>query len=207
MEDNPMARTPFGTGKGGDRDSQSIFTPPAPSSSSSSGSSSPGGLTAFIDQGSEFEGKLSFKDTVRIDGRFRGEISSENTLIVGESGEIEATIHSKAVSISGTVVGDVVASSKVVLHKTGRIDGNIETDSIVVDRPRHSLDPWTSRDGRHVLRGRGEPARATRAGRRAAESTHCDPHVDVTIRWRNHCLTWLRPDLRSATRELRREGP
>jgi hypothetical protein len=75
MEDNPMARTPFGSGKGGDRDSQTIFTPPAPSSSSS-GSSSPGGLTAFIDQGSEFEGKLSFKDTVRIDGRFRGEISS-----------------------------------------------------------------------------------------------------------------------------------
>jgi cytoskeletal protein CcmA (bactofilin family) len=31
------------------------------------------------------------------------------------------------------VVGDVVASSKVVLHKTGRIDGNIETDSIVVE--------------------------------------------------------------------------
>jgi cytoskeletal protein CcmA (bactofilin family) len=120
MEDNPMARTPFGGGKGGDRESQTIFTPPAPSSSASSGGSSPGGLTAFIDQGSEFEGKLSFKDTVRIDGRFRGEISSENTL-------------SKAVSISGTVVGDVVASSKVVLHKTGRIDGNIETDSIVVE--------------------------------------------------------------------------
>jgi cytoskeletal protein CcmA (bactofilin family) len=104
MEDNPMARTPFGGGKGGDRESQTIFTPPAPSSSASSGGSSPGGLTAFIDQGSEFEGKLSFKDTVRIDGRFRGEISS-----------------------------DVVASSKVVLHKTGRIDGNIETDSIVVE--------------------------------------------------------------------------
>jgi hypothetical protein len=52
-------------------------------------SSSSGGLSAFIDQGSEFEGKLSFKDTVRIDGRFRGEISSENTLIVGETGEID----------------------------------------------------------------------------------------------------------------------
>jgi hypothetical protein len=45
-----------------------------------------GALTAFIDQGSEFSGKLSFKDTVRIDGRFEGEIKSENTLIVGETG-------------------------------------------------------------------------------------------------------------------------
>lgn len=125
-----MARTPFGS-KGRDTGSEPIFSPPAASSSSTS--SSPGGLTAFIDQGSEFEGKLSFKDTVRIDGRFRGEISSENTLIVGESGEIEARIQSKTVAISGTVVGDVSATTKVVLHKTGRVDGNIETESLVVE--------------------------------------------------------------------------
>jgi cytoskeletal protein CcmA (bactofilin family) len=101
----------------------------APSTSSTSA----GGLTAFIDQGSEFEGKLSFKDTVRIDGRFRGEISSENTLIVGESGEIEATIQSNTIAISGSVIGDVVAKQKVVIHKTGSVEGNIETPSLVVE--------------------------------------------------------------------------
>jgi cytoskeletal protein CcmA (bactofilin family) len=104
-----------------------------PAPSSSSGGAGSGGLTAFIDQGSEFEGKLSFKDTVRIDGRFRGEISSENTLIVGESGEIEATITSNTVAISGSVVGDVLAKQKVVIHKTGCIEGNIETPSLVIE--------------------------------------------------------------------------
>ena len=94
---------------------------------------SPGGLTAFIDQGSEFEGKLSFRDTVRIDGRFQGEISSENTLIVGESGEIQADIHSSTVIVSGTVVGNIKAARKVVLHKTSTIEGNIETVSLVVE--------------------------------------------------------------------------
>jgi cytoskeletal protein CcmA (bactofilin family) len=94
---------------------------------------SPGGLTAFIDQGSEFEGKLSFRDTVRIDGRFRGEIASENTLIVGESGVIEASIRSKTISISGAVDGDVIASQKVVLHKTARVNGNVETPSLVME--------------------------------------------------------------------------
>ena len=126
-----MARTPFG-GKGRDTDSEPVYSPSTTSSSSSS-SSGPGGLTAFIDQGSEFEGKLSFKDTVRIDGRFRGEITSENTLIVGESGEIDATIHSKNVAISGTVTGDVIASSRVVVHKTGRVVGNVETSSLVLE--------------------------------------------------------------------------
>jgi len=121
-----MARTPFGT-KG--VQDINLPTPAAPPQTSSS----PGGLTAFIDQGSEFEGKLSFKDTVRIDGRFRGEISSENTLIVGESGEIEADINSRVVAISGSVIGNVVANTKVVVHKTGRVEGNIETKSLVVE--------------------------------------------------------------------------
>ena len=124
-----MAISGFGRG----RDSE-FDTPTTPSSPpTSGGSAGPGGLTAFIDQGSEFEGKLSFRDTVRIDGRFRGEISSENTLIVGESGEIEANIRSKTVAVSGSVAGDVTAGTKLVLHKTARIEGNIETPSLVVE--------------------------------------------------------------------------
>jgi cytoskeletal protein CcmA (bactofilin family) len=92
-----------------------------------------GALTAFIDQGSEFSGKLSFKDTVRIDGRFDGEISSENTLIVGETGSITATIRSQMIVISGEVHGEITASGQVVLHKTARVDGNIHTARLVVE--------------------------------------------------------------------------
>jgi cytoskeletal protein CcmA (bactofilin family) len=95
--------------------------------------SSGSGLTAFIDRGSEFEGKLSFKDTVRIDGRFVGEITSENTLIVGESGEIEAKIRSQVVEVSGVVTGDVIATRKLILHKSARLEGNVETGALVVE--------------------------------------------------------------------------
>jgi cytoskeletal protein CcmA (bactofilin family) len=102
---------------------------PAPSTSSSAA----GGLTAFIDQGSSFEGKLSFKDTVRIDGHFSGEITSENTLVVGETGEIEANIISQTVIVSGAIHGDVNAGRKVVIHKTGSVSGNVSTPSIVIE--------------------------------------------------------------------------
>jgi cytoskeletal protein CcmA (bactofilin family) len=95
--------------------------------------SNPGALTAFIDQGSEFEGKLTFKDTVRIDGRFEGEISSENTLIVGKTGEIQATIHSTNVVVNGTVVGDIHARGQLTLHKTARVDGDVSTPLLVVE--------------------------------------------------------------------------
>jgi len=123
-----MAINAFGRGREGDYEGQSNSSPSASSSSSASG-----GLTAFIDQGSEFEGKLSFRDTVRIDGKFNGEITSENTLIVGESGEIDAEIRSKTVVVSGSVNGNVIAEAKVVLHKSARINGDIQTPSIVVE--------------------------------------------------------------------------
>jgi cytoskeletal protein CcmA (bactofilin family) len=92
-----------------------------------------GALTAFIDQGSSFEGRLSFKDTVRIDGHFSGQISSENTLVVGETGIIEADVQSQIVIVSGTVAGDIVAGKKIVMHKTGRIDGNVQTPSLIME--------------------------------------------------------------------------
>jgi len=115
-------------GRRSDEDFETTGTGAAPSTPSAAG-----GLTAFIDQGSSFEGKLSFKDTVRIDGHFSGEISSENTLVVGESGEIEANIDSQAVIVSGSIAGDVTAGRKVVLHKTARVTGNICTPSIVIE--------------------------------------------------------------------------
>ncbi len=101
--------------------------------SSSAASGSPGGMTAFIDQGSEFEGKLSFQDSVRIDGVFRGEIESEATLVVGESGEIQASIRSCTVVMSGALEGDIVATHKVVLHKSARVHGNIQTPNLVIE--------------------------------------------------------------------------
>ncbi len=90
-------------------------------------------LSAFIDQGSEFEGKLSFKDTVRIDGCFRGEIASENTLVVGETGEIFASVRSCTVVIAGSVTGDVVASDRLVLEKTARVDGDVTAGSLQME--------------------------------------------------------------------------
>jgi cytoskeletal protein CcmA (bactofilin family) len=114
-----MAFKDFGKGKEG--------------GSVSTASSGVGALTAFIDQGSEFSGKLSFKDTVRIDGRFEGEISSENTLIVGETGSVTATIRSQVIVISGEVHGEITATGQVVLHKTARVDGNIHTGRLVVE--------------------------------------------------------------------------
>lgn len=90
-------------------------------------------LSAFIDEASEIEGKYTFSGTVMINGKFKGEIVSNDTLIIGEKGVINATIRAGIVLISGEVVGNVLASERVELRGTARVFGDVEAPVIVVE--------------------------------------------------------------------------
>jgi cytoskeletal protein CcmA (bactofilin family) len=81
---------------------------------------------------SSFEGKLVFDGTVRIDGRFKGEIQTNNVLVVGQGAHVEATINVGSVIINGDVVGDVTAKQSVEIHAPGRLRGNISTPQIMI---------------------------------------------------------------------------
>jgi hypothetical protein len=73
-------------------------------------------IVALLGKRTECEGRLSFQETVRIDGHLKGEISSQGSLIVGEEGLIEATIHTSTILISGEIHGDITASSRIEIH-------------------------------------------------------------------------------------------
>jgi cytoskeletal protein CcmA (bactofilin family) len=92
-----------------------------------------GDLTAFIDEGSEIEGKYTFSGTVMLNGKFRGEIVSTDTLIVGEKGVVHATISAGVVLISGQVVGNVIASDRVELRGAARLYGDVEAPVMVLE--------------------------------------------------------------------------
>ena len=90
-------------------------------------------LTAFIDEGSEIEGKYTFSGTVMINGRFRGEIVSNDNLIVGEKGVVNASIRAGVVLVSGEVVGNVSASERVELRGNARVYGDVEAPVVVIE--------------------------------------------------------------------------
>jgi cytoskeletal protein CcmA (bactofilin family) len=90
-------------------------------------------LTAFIDEGSEIEGKYSFTGTVMINGRFRGEIVSSDSLIIGEKGVVNASVRAGIVLINGEVVGNVCATERVELRGTARVCGDVEAPVVVVE--------------------------------------------------------------------------
>src|ERR1041385_210204 len=84
-------------------------------------------ITALLDQGSSFEGLLTFEGTVRIGGRFRGEIFTQDTLVIDAGAEIEAQIEAGLVIISGTVKGNVFARRAILMHPPAVLRGTVTT--------------------------------------------------------------------------------
>ena len=70
-------------------------------------------LQAFLDVGTSFEGKVSFSGTVRMDGHFKGEGVAEGTLVVGETGTVEADLTVRSLIIRGSVIGNIIAKERV----------------------------------------------------------------------------------------------
>ena len=90
-------------------------------------------LTAFIDESSEIEGKYTFSGTVMLNGKIKGEIVSNDTLIIGEKGVVNATIRAGVVLISGEVVGSVLGTERVELRGSARVFGDVEAPVVVVE--------------------------------------------------------------------------
>jgi cytoskeletal protein CcmA (bactofilin family) len=93
-----------------------------------------GELNALLGKGSQFEGKLIFEGTVRIDGKFSGEIVSTDTLIVGEGAEVKANVQVGALVCLGDYSGDARASKAIELKAPAKVRGNLTTASIVIER-------------------------------------------------------------------------
>jgi cytoskeletal protein CcmA (bactofilin family) len=90
-------------------------------------------LNGFLDVGTEFSGELRFRDTLRVDGRVKGRIVSENTLIVGESGEVDAEIDCGVVSIRGRVSGQVRGRQRVELLSGCRVEATLVSPKLVIE--------------------------------------------------------------------------
>jgi len=92
-----------------------------------------GGINAFLGKGTEFDGKLVFDGIVRLDGKFKGEIISKDTLVIGESATVQAEIQVDTIIISGKIKGNIHAKNRVEVHAPGRVYGNINTPVLVLE--------------------------------------------------------------------------
>ena len=97
--------------------------------------SNSGDINAVLGRGSAFEGKLHFEGTVRIEGKFSGEIRTPDTLVIGEGAEVSAEIFAGTVIVSGgTVSGNIRAKTVIELERNARVKASLETPALKIER-------------------------------------------------------------------------
>ena len=90
-------------------------------------------ITGFFDKDTEIQGDLQFKGTFRVDGRFKGNINSQSTLIIGDSGKVEADIKIGQIIINGEIKGNIQALERIEVNSSGRVFGTIVTPKLIVE--------------------------------------------------------------------------
>lgn len=88
----------------------------------------------FIGRGIEISGDIIFNDRLNVDGKVAGSLTSESgTLIIGESGHLEARIDVGVCVIHGSLHGDLAAKSRVEIRKGGRVNGDVISPVLIVE--------------------------------------------------------------------------
>lgn len=90
-------------------------------------------IKAYMGEDTVFNGLLNYSGTVRIDGKFEGQVITEDTLIIGETGHVMAEISAGTIICMGYVEGNLMASQKIEIHSTSKVVGNIKSPALNIE--------------------------------------------------------------------------
>lgn len=90
------------------------------------------GASAFLGKGTKITGKITLDGPARIEGQIEGEVTSQDTLTIGEGAVVKAKVTGATVIVHGQVTGDISARTRLELRAPSRVQGNINTASLVI---------------------------------------------------------------------------
>lgn len=109
-----------------------------------------------IGEGSVFEGRFYVSGSILIEGKFQGDIKTEDQVTVGATGKVKTDITARRVTIAGTLIGNITATEEVNLLQSGKVLGNITTPKLnvepgVISEGKVTITPESSGDARAVI--------------------------------------------------------
>ena len=131
-----------------------------------------GDFSAFLGPGTEFQGQLSFKGTVRIDCRFLGTIISDGKLILGKEANVEGNIAVADLVVHGSFSGEAVISSRAVLHQGAQVSGTLTTRALV-------MEDGANLQGELYMGNDAERTRLAAQGIAAVTDDEDDGHIQI----------------------------
>lgn len=95
-------------------------------------STTPVTLLTVTGQTAKMNGKFEIADSLHVECEVGGELIVGGQLVIGERGVVNAQVRTVDAIIQGSYEGDMVASGTVEITVTGKVIGNIQTDSLVI---------------------------------------------------------------------------
>jgi cytoskeletal protein CcmA (bactofilin family)/tetratricopeptide (TPR) repeat protein len=92
-----------------------------------------GKINSYFGEGTILKGSLKFKGVLRFDGDFEGDIITDDTFIIGETGKVRAKLKVGSLYNFGDIKGDVEALKGVSLHSSSKLSGNMKTPSLTTE--------------------------------------------------------------------------
>jgi cytoskeletal protein CcmA (bactofilin family) len=80
----------------------------------------------------KFRGKLQFRESLQINGKFQGKIDTEGHLVIGPTAQVIADVEAATVTIQGDLQGNIVARQKIDLMNKARLAGDIRTPDLEI---------------------------------------------------------------------------
>jgi cytoskeletal protein CcmA (bactofilin family) len=122
----PVPNAPLQNASGQPQSGERILPPP------SQAALTPAGNRAYLDQGCEVNGKLTFEGPIRIDGMIEGEINGHDSITIGKTAVINAKIKAVSIIVAGTVNGDLNASQRIELQPSAKVSGSLTAPKLVI---------------------------------------------------------------------------
>lgn len=90
-------------------------------------------VASIIAEGCSFDGSISVKGSIRVDGQFNGKLTVSETLVIGKTGSLKAEVETKRANIAGALKGEVNALDGVKLQAGSHFEGNIFTKNLIIE--------------------------------------------------------------------------
>jgi cytoskeletal protein CcmA (bactofilin family) len=105
---------------------------------------------------SNFDGRFAVKGSLRIDGKFEGEALIVDKVFIGPKGKVKTNIRASHVVVEGILIGNIDATSRVLLLPTSRILGDIKTPELIIQagtilKGRCTISHDSDQDARELI--------------------------------------------------------
>ena len=84
-------------------------------------------ISGYLGPDLKVEGDVESKESIRIDGEYRGNINSHREVTIGPSGDVKGKIQAPIIRVSGSVKGSIHASRLLELLGEAKVEGDLIT--------------------------------------------------------------------------------